>query len=98
MNAIFLDKWIHLGLFAVLAFLFMLPVINSTIDKKDQLKILMRVAISVSLWGLATEHIQEALIRGRGFEWGDWAADSIGSFGALVLCRSKFLQSRLSKA
>ena len=98
MNAIFFDKWIHLGLFAVLAFLFMLPVIKSQIDKKNKFRLLIRIAICVSLWGLVTEQIQESLIRGRGFEWGDWAADSIGSLGAFLISRSKYLQARLNKA
>ncbi len=96
MNAIYLDKWIHLGLFTVLTFLFMFPVIPSAVPKKRQKNLWILIAVAISLWGLTTEVIQQNFIKGRGFEWGDWLADTTGAFAAFFACKNKSFHSFLS--
>ena len=92
-NKIYFDKWVHVGLFAVLAFLFMLPFIRSSLPVKDKWQYLVRITIAVSLWGLTTEFIQKYFIPGRNFDMFDWAADSLGALIALLF--SRFRLSRL---
>lgn len=72
------DKLIHVGLFAVLAYLFMLPVIRSALPKKEKSNYLIKITIATVIWGLTTEVIQKFFIPGRSFTLGDWLADSLG--------------------
>ena len=77
------DKLILVGLFAVLAYLFMLPIIRSSLSKKEKSNYLIKIAIATVIWGLTTEVIQKFFIPGRSFTLGDWLADSLGGVTAL---------------
>ena len=92
MSAIFFDKWVHIGLFSVMAFLFMLPVCTCNATKKNKWVSVIKIAISVSVWGLTTEFIQKFFIPGRSFDLLDWAADSAGAILALLVCKTVYLK------
>ncbi len=87
LNKIFFDKWVHAGLFGILAFLWMLPFANTTLSKNEKVNIVFRIAISVSIWGLTTEYIQKFFIPFRNFDLWDWAADSVGAIVAFIVIR-----------
>ena len=92
MQKLYLDKWVHTGLFAILSFLFMKPVTTSDISITAKWRIIILIAIATSLWGLSTEFIQESFVRGRNFEWLDWAADSMGALIALIVNKLRNLK------
>ena len=94
MSAIYFDKWVHIGLFSVLAFLIMWPVINAPLGSEKIFSLLLKIAVAVSIWGLTTEYIQKYFIPGRNFDLWDWAADSFGALLALIVCR-KIFRSRI---
>lgn len=77
-NQIYIDKWIHAGLFGLQAFLLIVPFLKlktmSMVKKKNSFT---WIAIGVCVWGLVTECIQ-LYIPGRSFDLMDWAADSLG--------------------
>ena len=91
LNKIYFDKWVHIGLFAVLAFLFMWPFLKSSIDPREKWLFLVKISIAASVWGLTTEFIQRFYIPGRSFDLFDWAADSFGALLALIFSRFRFL-------
>ncbi|MEO5888795.1 MAG: VanZ family protein [Ferruginibacter sp.] len=95
-DVIYFDKWVHTGIFGLLALLFMLPFALAPIKNKEKLQYFIRIAIFVSLWGLTTEFIQKYLVPGRNFDLLDWAADSLGSFIALLICRKRYIKPSLS--
>jgi len=82
------DKWVHTGIFCLLALLFMLPFAFASITHKEKLQYFLLIAIATSIWGLATEFIQH-WVPGRSFDLFDWAADSFGALIAFILCRKK---------
>jgi hypothetical protein len=86
LNKIYFDKWIHAGIFAVMAFLFMYPFIRAALATRIKNQIILVIAILICLWGFTTELIQ-LYIPGRSFDMLDWAADSFGALLALLLCR-----------
>ena len=92
MSAIYFDKWVHVGLFSILAFLFMIPFCNSDIPLTIKWSFIIKIAISVSIWGLTTEFIQKFFIPGRSFDLLDWAADSVGVILAVFICRKLYLK------
>lgn len=90
LDKIFFDKWVHAGVFGLLALLFMLPFGISPLDKREKLQYFIRIAIATSLWGLTTEFIQRYLVTGRSFDLLDWASDSLGALVALLYCHKKY--------
>lgn len=78
------DKFIHVGIFAVLAWLFMIPVVRSTLPVKGKRNWLIKITIASVIWGITTELIQKFFIPGRSFNLTDWAADGLGAIAALL--------------
>ncbi|MEP7106575.1 MAG: VanZ family protein [Ferruginibacter sp.] len=91
---IYFDKWVHTGIFGLMAFLFMMPVALSPTRSRKKLQYFILIAIATSLWGLTTEFIQKFWVSGRNFDLFDWAADSLGAFTSLIICRKKFISFR----
>lgn len=87
LEKIFIDKWIHAGLFGLLAFLFMAPVYTSSLSPVNKWICVILVATLISAWGLTTEFIQHYLVSGRSFDKFDWVADSAGAIIAIFLTK-----------
>ena len=92
MSAIYFDKWVHVGMFSVLTFLFMIPFCKSDMTRINKWSFIIKIAISISIWGLTTEFIQKFFIPGRSFDLLDWAADSVGVVLAVAVCRKLYLK------
>jgi VanZ like family len=91
-HMIYGDKWIHMGVFGLLAFLFMYPVSKTPAGLKKKGSIFLWIMVAGSVYGISTELIQKYFIPGRSFDLLDWAADSLGALIAYVFCRIKFLK------
>ena len=89
------DKLIHVFLFAVLAYLFMLPVVRSGLPVTEKWHWLIKITIATVIWGITTELIQKFFIPGRSFNLSDWAADGLG--GVFVLIYFKIKQKKLTR-
>ncbi len=87
------DKLIHVGIFAVLAFLFMYPVVKSVLPATQKWHYCIKIAIATAVWGLATELIQKFFIPSRSFDLTDLLGDAIGGLVALIFCKIYFLKA-----
>ena len=90
MSVIYFDKWVHAGLFSVLSFLFMFPICNSDLSKKEKWNLIFKIALATCIWGITTEFIQKYFIEGRAFDILDWVADTAGILFALLVIRKFF--------
>jgi len=81
----YVDKWLHIGVFGILVFLFCLPFYKSVFNKKERRMYFIKIALAASVWGLAIEFIQKYFIPGRSFDLLDWAADSVGATLSLLV-------------
>jgi len=92
LNYIYFDKWVHIGLFSVLTFLFIYPLrkLNITLAVKKNTAI--KIALAAWIWALTTEFIQKYFIPGRSYDLFDWAADSFGILIAFTWCWKKYLK------
>ncbi len=86
------DKLIHLGVFAVLAFLFMRPIAISFLAKKEKWQYCIKIAVSTAIWGITTELIQKFFIPSRSFSISDFIADALGGLAALIFCKRYFFK------
>jgi VanZ family protein len=87
-----LDKFVHIGIFGLMAFLFMRPGAKKDVATVIKKNLFLKIAIAVSLWGLTTEFIQHFWIPGRSFDLLDFVADAIGCFAAFAYCKRYFLR------
>jgi VanZ family protein len=77
----------HIVVFAFLGFLFSWPFYKSGVSKAERKSYFIKIALSVSIWGLTTELIQKYIVIGRSFDLMDWAADSTGALIALLFTK-----------
>ncbi len=87
------DKWVHIGLFGILAFLWMLPFLKSSLAIDEKKKWMIKVLLAAIVWGITTELIQKYFIVGRAFDLLDWAADSVGALIAFIFCKQKYISN-----
>lgn len=87
MQISFADKWVHAFMFALMTFLFLLPVAQSNMYKQQKRHYFIRICITACIWGITTEFIQLFYIPTRDFDLLDWAADSAGVLVAFFYCR-----------
>jgi VanZ family protein len=93
------DKLIHVGLFSIMAFLFMYPLMKSSLSRQQKWQYCIKIALSTAIWGLGTELIQKFFVPSRSFDLTDLLGDSIGALLALIFCRKYYLkQSSPEKA
>ena len=73
------DKFVHIGMFATLVILFLLP-LKSQWQFSSFLKTALAVAFAALVYGTAMEFVQQNFIPNRSFDLLDIAADGVGSF------------------
>ena len=93
MDLVMFDKWVHIGLFGILSFLFMMPFGRVSFPTKQKIFLFACIAASASIWGLALEFVQKYYIPGRSFDLLDWAADSVGVLLAFIAAIKLFLKT-----
>lgn len=91
LSYIYFDKWVHVGLFSVLTFLFIYPLGKLDVTSAFKKNIAIKIALAAWIWALTTEFIQRFFIPDRSFDIFDWAADSFGILIAFTWCRIKYL-------
>ena len=84
------DKLVHVGVFGLLAILFMLPFAFTPRTNREKIQYFLRIATATCIWGVTTEFIQKYLVSGRSFDLFDWAADSLGALAAFIFCTKKY--------
>jgi len=87
------DKLIHVGIFGILALLFMHPVAKSVLNKTQKWHYCIKIAIATAVWGLTTELIQKFFVPSRSFDLTDLLGDIIGGLVALMVCKKYFLKN-----
>ncbi len=93
LDEIHFDKWVHIGMFALLVFLFSYPFFKLHLSMAKKIRYFLWITIVASLWGLAIEFIQKYFVAGRSFDLLDWAADSAGALVAFLYCRTRIGKS-----
>lgn len=69
------DKWVHIGLFAGLVFLFCRPLRKQFFYKHSVYVLIVVLAV---VYGVAMEYVQEYFTVGRLFDVTDMLADAVG--------------------
>ncbi|HEX4877329.1 MAG TPA: VanZ family protein [Chitinophagaceae bacterium] len=92
LSKIWFDKWVHIGLFAVMTFLWGRMVMNNNSSISIKRKWILYVALAVLLYGIGMEFIQKYFVPNRSFDNGDIAADAAGSFLGFLLYNRMYIK------
>ena len=86
-TVIFLDKWIHVILFAVLVIFLSLPFFFYSMQRKKRFFIFVSIAMNCFLYGILMEIVQNYFIPNRSFDLKDIASDGIGCLAGWYFIR-----------
>lgn len=89
------DKFVHVGIFGLLAVLFSWPFYKTAIPKNKKILYFIIIALSTSAFGYTTELMQKYWAQGRSYSLMDWLADSGGALGAFIFCRIFFTRMEI---
>lgn len=84
LSEIWFDKWVHIGLFAVMVILFCWGALKKTNEQARLRKHFIVFAILAIAYGAGMEFVQKYFVANRSFDIGDIAADAIGSVIGLL--------------
>jgi VanZ family protein len=90
-DKIWLDKWIHIGLFSILVILWCRIY---SIKEGEKLSLFLYISFSCFLYGIAMEFVQKYLIPNRSFDPGDIVADGIGCAIGLLFALRVYKKNR----
>jgi VanZ family protein len=92
LSKIWFDKWVHIGLFALLVFLWCWFLFSRTIDHKKLSAGFLLIAITGLAYGATMELVQKYFVVNRSFDGGDIIADGIGCILGLLLARGRYIK------
>jgi hypothetical protein len=91
-DKVWLDKWVHIGLFSLLVWLWCRGALTGT-KRGDQLrKIFYLVALLAFMFGTAMEFVQKYYVPFRSFDGGDIIADGVGAALGLFYSARKYIK------
>jgi len=88
------DKFIHIGIFTVMVFLWCVPFLNRPLQKPF-VKILAGVTIGFFCYGVLIEFVQHYFVLNRSFDLGDIGADAVGCLIGFFFSRRQWKLSEL---
>ncbi len=86
------DKWVHIGLFSILSFLFCWAFFKITVKDFEKKKQFIQTGILCLLYGILMELVQRYFIPNRSFDAGDIAADGVGAFLGIFYSLKKYIK------
>ncbi len=90
LSKIWFDKWVHIGMFALMTFLWSWAFYKS--DKTEKVKPFIVVATVSLIYGIGMEYVQKYFIVNRAFDMGDIIADAIGCVIGLLFVWKRYLK------
>lgn len=86
------DKIVHIGIFAVMVWLFCRAFYQKALTKKNSY-IFILIAVVAIIYGLLMEFVQKNYVPNRSFDKGDLIADAIGAIAGYIFSRWLYLKS-----
>jgi VanZ family protein len=80
-DLVYFDKWVHIGMFGILTFLWCFPFLKTEVAS---LKLFILITVCSILLGIVMEYVQKYVAFERDFDVLDMVADGVGSILALL--------------
>ncbi|MBS1920060.1 MAG: VanZ family protein [Bacteroidetes bacterium] len=92
LDGIYFDKWVHVGMFALLTFLWCWVMSKRKSVAVGLKTIFFEIALSAIVFGILMEFVQRYFVPGRSFDIGDMIADAAGALAGYFYSRWKFIK------
>jgi VanZ family protein len=92
LDRLWVDKWVHIFLFAVMTWLWCRALHQSGSRGKQLVKIFLFIAVLSLAYGIGMEFVQRDLVANRGFDVWDIVADAVGVAVGLIYSRSRYIK------
>jgi len=89
---LWVDKWVHIGLFATLVALICYGLTAKARPRNQMLRLFLIVCVGCTCYGILLEFVQDAFIPRRTFDVWDIAANTAGSISGLLVATRFFLR------
>lgn len=92
-DLIYFDKWVHIGMFALLMVLFSYPFIKIQKGIHTVLYVILLLSI---IYGISMEFVQKYFVPSRSFDLLDIVADAVGCFTGYYFLKYRLRKSKIT--
>jgi VanZ family protein len=92
LGKIWFDKWVHIGLFGLLVYLWCWSLVNNRKDAGRLSTGFLLIALGAFGYGVLMEFVQKYFVVNRSFDGEDIVADGIGCVLGLLLARGRYIK------
>lgn len=92
LGKIWFDKWVHIGLFAVMVVLWCWALLRTQSKNGNLFKAFLFCAILWFAYGIGMEFVQKYFVSNRSFDEGDIIADGLGCLAGLMFSRRRYIK------
>lgn len=91
LGKIWIDKWIHIWMFAILVWLFCRAIHKGHTKNTNLTNTFIIIALLCITYGIAMEYVQKYFVANRSFDTGDIIADIVGCTIGFLYSKRKFI-------
>ncbi len=93
LGKIWFDKWVHIGMFAIMAFFGCWAIHKKHTDVKKLRQSFLLIGLSCLCYGIVMEFVQKYFIPNRSFDGGDIIADGIGCVVGVLYSHKRYIKN-----
>jgi VanZ family protein len=93
LGKIWFDKWVHIGMFAIMVWLGCWATHKKYPDTRKLRTVFMWIGLASLLYGIGMEFIQKYCITNRSFDEGDIVADTIGCTVGVLYSIKRYIKN-----
>lgn len=91
-DKIWLDKWVHIGMFALLAVLWCVAWRLNNLTSEKFRTVFITIGVACLAYGIVMEFVQKFFIPYRSFDLGDIIADAVGSAAGVIYSTRRYIK------
>ncbi len=92
LDKIWFDKWVHIGLFAVMVLSWCWGIQKGPANPETRIRLFQWVLLLAIVYGTGMEFVQKYLVVNRSFDGADIVADAAGAFLGYLFCRRVYIK------
>ena len=94
LDKLWFDKWVHIGMFAIMTLLFCRGISKKEKFSKNLRQHFLLIGLLCLIYGIAMEFVQKYLIPNRSFDLGDIIADGAGAATGVLYSFKRYIKNR----
>jgi VanZ family protein len=91
LEKIWFDKWVHIGMFTIMVFLWCWAMLRLKFENEKLRKVFIAIALLWLAYGIGMEFVQKYLVANRSFDIGDIIADGVGCAVGLIYSSRRYI-------